>query len=289
MLKLIIDFHKLAIVTEPLNYEQKGELLDAIIHLLNGYEPTIADYSTKNAFNLIKKDLQENIQKQENISFKRAEAGRKAMQKRWGKSGSENITSVINADNNCYKNITSVIKNEAFNFQLDQKTKFANLSNEYQEALKDFIKMSVKNNPSFLTYDEFKSICLNDEFDNFQRAYLRKNKEKLESQTKAKFDVLWNEYPNKSDYKEALEAFKKLEHKLPSIDEMVQSIREYDATNQENANLPTLKIWLEKGGSFDTSENQPQEIQDEQTKTAKDIIKSLSDEFSNEFLNELPF
>lgn len=181
------------------------------------------------------------------------------------------------------------IKKTAFNFQLNQKSNFNNLSITYKQELKNEIDNIVKNNPNFLTYDEFKSICLNDEFDNFQRAYLKKSKEKLESQIKARFDVLWAEYPNKSDYKEALEAFKKLEPKLPSIDEMVQSIREYNATNQENANLPTLKNWLVKSGIFDTSENQPQELPNEQTKTAKDIIKSLSDEFEYEFLNELPF
>lgn len=102
---MILD-EKLSNMVEYLTDEETAQLFRAILHYQSTGEEIEMDRIVQIVFVLVKQSISENENKNDEVSKKRAEAGRKGMEKRWGKS-SDDVEPITN-DNNVITDITPI-------------------------------------------------------------------------------------------------------------------------------------------------------------------------------------
>ena len=115
---------------QKLNDEQAGKLFKHVLEYVNDLNPATEDIITDLCFEPIKQNLKRDLRKYESTCEKRSEAGKKGMQKRWGKD---------NKNNKCYKPITNITDKD-IDKEKDIYRSFAHLS----ISEKDFKKLEVE-------------------------------------------------------------------------------------------------------------------------------------------------
>jgi ATP-dependent exoDNAse (exonuclease V) beta subunit len=120
---------------QKLNDEQAGKLFKHVLEYVNDLNPATEDIITDLCFEPIKQNLKRDLRKYESTCEKRSEAGKKGMQKRWGKDNKDN------KNNKCYKPITNITdKDIDIDKEKDIYRSFAHLS----ISEKDFKKLEVE-------------------------------------------------------------------------------------------------------------------------------------------------
>lgn len=125
---------------QKLNDEQAGKLFKHVLEYVNDLNPATEDIITDLCFEPIKQNLKRDLRKYESTCEKRSEAGKKGMQKRWGKD---------NKDNKCYKPITNITdKDIDIDKEKDIYRSFAHLSiseKEFKKLEVEYTKQQIEN------------------------------------------------------------------------------------------------------------------------------------------------
>ena len=128
---------------QKLNDEQAGKLFKHVLEYVNDLNPVTEDIITDLCFEPIKQNLKRDLRKYESTCEKRSEAGKKGMQKRWGKDNKDN------KDNKCYKPITNITdKDIDIDKEKDIYRSFAHLSiseKEFKKLEVDYTKQQIDN------------------------------------------------------------------------------------------------------------------------------------------------
>ena len=126
---------------QKLNDEQAGKLFKHVLEYVNDFNPVTEDIITDLCFEPIKQNLKRDLRKYESTCEKRSEAGKKGMQKRWGKDNKDN------KDNKCYKPITNITdKDIDIDKEKDIYRSFAHLSiseKEFKKLEIDYTKQQI--------------------------------------------------------------------------------------------------------------------------------------------------
>ena len=113
---------------EKLTEEQAGKLFKHVLQYVNDLDPITDDLITQICFEPIRQNLKRDLRKYEKTREKRSEAGKKGMEKRWGKD---------NKNSKCYEPITKITVKDKVKVK-DIYKAFAHLS----ISLKDFNKLN---------------------------------------------------------------------------------------------------------------------------------------------------
>ena len=164
---------------QKLNDDQAGKLFKHILEYVNDLNPQTEDILLQVCFEPIKQNLKRDLKKYEKTCKKRSEAGKKGMEKRWGKN---------KKNNTCYKSITKISENENEN-ENDIYKSFAHLSMslrefnkleaEYDKSVIDSCLDSIEN---FKNNNKYKSLYLTCK--NWLKKEPKKVEDKLVAQAK---------------------------------------------------------------------------------------------------------
>jgi len=173
---------------QKLNDEQAGKLFKHVLEYVNDLNPATEDIITDLCFEPIKQNLKRDLRKYESTCEKRSEAGKKGMQKRWGKDNKDN------KNNKCYKPITNITdKDIDIDKEKDIYRSFAHLSiseKDFKKLEVEYTKQQIENVldaiENFKKNTNYKSLYLT------AKNWLKKEETKKEVQTSKGFKAPWD-------------------------------------------------------------------------------------------------
>ena len=172
---------------QKLNDEQAGKLFKHVLEYVNDLNPETEDIITDLCFEPIKQNLKRDLRKYESTCEKRSEAGKKGMQKRWGKDNKDN------KNNKCYKPITNITdKDIDIDKEKDIYRSFAHLSiseKEFKKLEVDYTKQQIDSVldaiENFKKNTNYKSLYLT------AKNWLKKEQTKKEVESTNGFKAPW--------------------------------------------------------------------------------------------------
>lgn len=138
--KTVVIYCDIIHSVEPLTDEEAGKLFKHYLRYINDLNPVPEDRLTALLFEPIKQSLKRDLKKWEETKSKKSDGGKKGMEKRWGNSKKDTITTdniVIEKDNIVTKNITpiTVSVSDSVNVSVNDIEKENIINNKIAEIL----------------------------------------------------------------------------------------------------------------------------------------------------------